>query len=50
VRQKWEYKVQCSKSTSTEEELQKYGAEGWELTAVLDDRDGWYVLFFKRPA
>jgi len=43
--QKWEYMIAVPKGKNvTKEALNKYGAQGWQLTAVYE-----LVLIFKRP-
>lgn len=61
---KWEYKIietdkfeGCNDPTKLQEELNSYGAEGWELTTALKPQhvgEGWLpkihseVIIFKR--
>jgi hypothetical protein len=43
--QRWEYKLT---NGLTEEEMNKLGDEGWELTAIIGEGRAIFLMFFKR--
>jgi len=52
LRQNWEYKIMVLGGTDEESQINKLGAEGWELLSVVPSRGDVaspHVLFFKRP-
>ena len=49
TRQTWEYKTLYS-NTVTDQDLNKLGADGWELVATAaGNLGGWTSFIFKRP-
>jgi len=52
ARVRWEYKNIAVKGNTADEEMNKLGAEGWELVAATVTSSGFtfsYNLSFKRP-
>lgn len=47
--QKWEYATAAVLIHATQQILNNWGADGWELVQVLAMPDGNLVAYFKRP-
>ena len=50
--QKWEYRVCFTITVPTQDELNQFGTEGWELVTVVagtTSRGSGYLAYFKRP-
>lgn len=43
----WDYKIKVG--WCNEEELNKFGDEGWELVTIIKENDGQNFLLFKQP-